>query len=330
MDVPSGSCGLKGRADCLSPGASALSENATAELGAFERRSGSDGRRETRASAVPASAGTSSWRLGLLILWLAGLGLELGLLAWGLWRSGRVIRRAAPVSEPSLLDLFGRLVNRLGLRREPGLRLSAEVRTPQALGSLRPQVLLPLRRLGALTPAEVEMTLCHELVHVRRGDLWLAWVPALAQRLFFFFPPAAWAAREYLVAREAACDAEVLRVLGSAPQAYGRLLLQWGVAPRETGLAAAGASPTLVNLKRRLQMLHETTEISRRSRLRWGLAGAVALVALIPFTIVAQSPAPEPPDAPAAAEAPGEPAPPDAEAPVAPGEPAPKIGRAHV
>ena len=124
------------------------------------------------------------------------------------------------------------------------------------------------------------MTLCHELVHLRRKDLWLGWVPALAHRIFFFHPLAALAVREYAVAREAACDAEVLRVLGSAPQAYGRLLLRWGVAPRETGLAAAGASPSLQNLKRRLQMLQQTSDSKRRFSGWWWIAGAVALACL--------------------------------------------------
>src|SRR6185295_355006 len=160
------------------------------------------------------------------------------------------------------------------------------------------------------------MTLCHELVHLRRGDLWLGWVPALAHRIFFFHPLAALAAREYAIAREAACDAEVLRVLGSAPQAYGRLLLRWGVAPRETGLAAAGASPSLQNLKRRLQMLQQTSEWTAKTKRRlsgwWWLAGAAVLIALIPLRIVAQEPAPEAETAaaPVVAEAtaPGEPA----------------------
>ena len=153
---------------------------------------------------------------------------------------------------------FAEICARLGLRRAPDLRGSGEVRTPQVTGLAQPVVLIPRAGFERLTPAEVSMMLCHELVHLRRKDLWLGWVPALAHRIFFFHPLAALAVREYAIAREAACDAEVLRILGSAPQAYGRLLLRWGVAPRETGLAAAGASPSLQTLKRRLQMLQSS------------------------------------------------------------------------
>jgi beta-lactamase regulating signal transducer with metallopeptidase domain len=239
--------------------------------------------------------GARNWgAAALILLWLAGLAWQTAK-AWRQLRYTRgVIARSRPLQEAGIRAVFAELCARLALRRQPDLRGSQEVRTPQAIGLLRPRVLLPEPGLERLSPSELSMTLCHELVHLRRGDLWLGWVPALAHRIFFFHPLAALAAREYAVAREAACDAEVLRVLGSAPQAYGRLLLRWGVAPRETGLAAAGASPSLRNLKRRLQMLQQTSDSRRRLSGWWWLAGAAVLaVALIPLRIVAQEPAPE-------------------------------------
>ncbi len=231
------------------------------------------------------------WALGL---WLAGLA-AISVRAWRQLRHTRwVIERSEAVGEGWIRGAYADLCLRLGLRRAPDLRGSADVRTPQAIGLLTPRVVVPRPGFERLTPAEATMTLCHELLHVRRHDLWLGWVPALAQRIFFFHPLAALAVREYAIAREAACDAEVLRVLGSAPQAYGRLLLRWGVAPRETGLAAAGASPSLENLKRRLQMLQQISDSRRRISGWWWAAGAAALVSLIPIRIVAQEPAPAP------------------------------------
>jgi bla regulator protein BlaR1 len=267
---------------------------------------------------------------GLAALWAAGLLVQLALTVRQLRRTRRVVRQSEPLRAGWIAAAFAELLERLGLAQAPELRGSAEVDTPQAVGLLRPVVLLPDPGLERLSPQELSMTLCHELVHLRRKDLWLGWIPVLAQRIFFFHPLAALAAREYSLAREAACDAEVLRVLGSAPQAYGRLLLRWGVAPRETGLAAAGASPSLSNLKRRLQMLQHTSESTRRPSAWWWLAGAVALAGLIPFQMIAQQApeAPEPPEAPVVvAPAPPAPAAPagypvPAVAPVAPVEPA--------
>ena len=213
-------------------------------------------------------------------------------------RLARTVRTARPVTEgpaAALLELLGR---RLGLARRPALRTTPRVASPQAVGLLRPTILLPPAALAA-PREELTMVLCHELVHLRRRDPWLAWVPLLARRLFFFHPLAALAQREFVLAREAACDAEVLRLLGTAPRAYGRLLLRWGVAPRETGLAAAGASPSVQDLKRRLQML-DTTDSTRRSSPWWWLAAATLVLGLVPVTIVAQAPPAPPAEAPSA------------------------------
>ncbi|MEO6194002.1 MAG: M56 family metallopeptidase [Thermoanaerobaculia bacterium] len=247
----------------------------------------------------------------LVALWIAGL-LILCRKAFRQLRYTRwIVRSAEPVREPWVRAAFAEICERLGIRRAPDLRGSGEVRTPQVTGLAQPVVLIPRSGFERLTPAEVSMTLCHELVHLRRKDLWLGWVPALAHRIFFFHPLAALAVREYAIAREAACDAEVLRILGSAPQAYGRLLLRWGVAPRETGLAVAGASPSLQNLKRRLQMLQQNDH-KRRVSGWWWLAGAAVLAGLVPLRIVAQDHAPEATPAPEVAEAPEPAAVPDA------------------
>lgn len=260
-----------------------------------------EGKKSTvREVGVPSVLGL--WLLGLLILSAKALR--------QLRETRRIVRSAEPVREGWVRAALAAICERLGIRRAPDLRGSGEVRTPQVTGLAQPVVLIPRAGLERLTPAEVSMTLCHELVHLRRKDLWLGWVPALAHRIFFFHPLAALAAREYAIAREAACDVEVLRILGTAPQAYGRLLLRWGVAPRETGLAAAGASPSLQTLKRRLQMLQQSSDNKRRMSGWWWLAGAAVLAGLVPLRIVAQERAPQAPiatpapEAAAAAEAP--------------------------
>ena len=281
---------------------------------------------ETGTIAVPPQApiGEPSrfpWALVLLGLWGAGLAGHLAWTAVQLRRARAVIREAEPVEERWVVDLFAEL--RGELRVSPRAEvLAAEVETPQVLGLFRPRVLLPRRALSRLSPAELAMTLCHELLHVRRGDLWLGWVPALAQRLFFFHPLARLAVREYALAREAACDAEVLRVLDPAPDAYGQLLLRLGVAPRVPRLAAAGAAPSFETLKRRLMMLQQASDKKRIHPAWWGLVVLVALVGLIPFQMVAQEPGEA---APVAAVEPADPVEAVSEvAPVPSVEPAPE------
>ena len=159
-------------------------------------------------------------------------------------------------------------------------------------GVLRPTIILPSRRWACLSASQQEMAICHEVMHVGRGDLWLGLVPSLAERIFFFHPLAHLAAREYVVAREAACDAAVLRVLEAEPRDYGRLLVTLGVAPLPGGLAASGAAHSFSSLKRRIGMLdHGSPSLAVRLA-GWGVA-AVAVVALVPLTLAERSSAAE-------------------------------------
>lgn len=263
------------------------------------------------------------WRRGLAFLWLSGVAAGAVRLARDLRAVRRLRRESRPVSDPGLRALFERLRGRLGLERPVELRISDSAPGPLTLGARKPAVVLPAAELHRLSPIELEMALCHELLHVRRRDLWAGWVPQLARHLFFFHPLAALAAREYTLAREAACDAAVVRELGAPLRSYGRLLLRWSARPAEGArlpeiAVAAGASPTFLHLKRRLEMLQSSSSSSRSLKILGGALVLAAAAALAPLSIVAHPP--EPPAAPAPPEAPAPPAvaPP---APQAPPEP---------
>jgi bla regulator protein BlaR1 len=273
------------------------------------------------AGAAPAGPGTAAasgsaaappWlALALVGLWLAGVLRQAALTARELRLVRRFLAGSEPVRDPALLALAADLRDRLGMApvdlraAAPGAVLQA----PLTAGALHPVVVLPAAGIDRLSRHELAMTLGHELMHVRRGDLLWGWIPAAAARLFFFLPPAALAAREYALAREAACDAAVLRLLGATPASYGRLLLRLGVRPpasrRPSRLAdlapaaatAGGAAPSLQQLKRRLEMLqhhqHDRHDVQPGSLRRLGLLllAALALAALLPLRIVAAAPA---------------------------------------
>ena len=225
------------------------------------------------------------WRSFVVTMWLAGL-LAQVLLVARQWRKTRqVLRESTPLHDAKLQAACVQQVRMLGLRHCPQLRMSHAIASPQVTGLWHPCVLLPANEV--LTPEESSMALAHELAHLRRGDLWLGWAPAIAQRLFFFHPLVAWAMREYALHREAACDAQVLQQHSAAPQDYGRLLLRLGVAyPMHSGLA--GASPTFQNLRRRLIMLQQNTNAMSRTR-GWILVALVALAGVLPYRVTASS-----------------------------------------
>jgi hypothetical protein len=175
-----------------------------------------------------------------------------------------------------------------------------------------------------LSPRERAMTIAHELAHIRRLDLLIAWVPAIAERLFFFHPLARLAAREYATARESACDALVVSALDVAPQEYGRMLVRLGVGANPM-FTLGGSSLSLSSLKRRLAMLHDASSI-RSSRATTVIVALVAMLAVLPLRVVARAAA-TPQNAPqvaspsAPAQTPAKPAPPSKSQPAAPAAP---------
>lgn len=234
---------------------------------------------------------TTSWPRLFVLLWLSIV----------LAQAGRLL-----IAHRALRAIVGRsviwpgeeireLATRVGLTRVPQVRLSEEIDTPQVCGLRKPVVLVPAKTMVTFTAEERAMVLCHELMHLRRRDLAFGWVPACAERLFFFHPLARLAARRYLDARETACDAAAVRALSVPVADYARLLVRLGVGSVRPALAAGGSPFSTSSLKRRLVMLqqHDTPGNSRR----WQCATAVIAAAVIPIQLVARTPVEAPPTA---------------------------------
>src|SRR4051812_1593309 len=243
---------------------------------------------DSREAADAALSGVQdwSWADALTLAWSVGFALSLGVGAQR-WRTMSTIRRHAAPATASMQSLVRNLSSQLQLSRVPDVRLSNDVETPLVAGLISPTVLLPSQRFAALPEPQQRMVLCHELTHLKRADLWLGCAPALAERLFFFHPLVHFAAREYAVWREAACDAAVLEAMNVAPREYGQLLLDLGVSRRPT-LAVAGASWSFIHLKRRIAMLRDQSPRSFHARFAAGVIVCAAFAALPPVRLAAR------------------------------------------
>jgi len=280
-------------------------------------------------AATPLSLATSSspawhlptWQGAVLVLWLAGMGVTAVRTALA-WRASRaLVRTSQPCRDGVLVGALRMAAEAHGLPAAPPLRLSRQITSPQLVGVLRPVLLLPMAG-SIIADDDLDMALTHELVHLRRRDLWWGLLPALAQHLAFFHPLVHYAVREYGVAREAAVDAAVVAGSRHCRGDYGRLLVRLGVAPRP-GAGLASASPSFLSLKRRLLMLQNTSSFPRLGAAL--ILAAVGVVGVTPLRLVAQtapaqaSPAAEATPAPAASPAPAAaPKPAMAVAPAAP------------
>jgi beta-lactamase regulating signal transducer with metallopeptidase domain len=265
------------------------------------------GHAEGLPSEPAASVRTSAWRSIAIGVWLAVVLVHAGRLLAAYRRVRRLISRSMPVEAADIEPL----ARQCGLSFVPAVRSSPDVDAPQVIGVRHPIVVVP----ETLTAGDRRMALAHEFMHVRRRDVACGWIPALAERLFFFHPLVRVAAREYVTAREAACDAAVVCVLAIEPAEYGRLLIRFGVTRSRAAFAAGGASASASSLRRRLNMLQHSSIPGSRGFVI--AVCAIIALAFVPIRLVAQAdPAP-----PAASALPADPAP--AAAPAAQAAPSP-------
>lgn len=263
------------------------------------------------AADVPAVAW---WAVALAALWMSGV-LLMALRTFGEWRRCRALLAAAyPCEDQALVQALQLASDAHGVRPAPRLWMSTQVDAPQLVGPFRPVLLLPAGD-NALQGDALDLALTHELQHLQRRDLQWGLLPALAQHLFFFHPLLRLSVREYAQAREEAVDAAVVGQHGASRQAYGRLLLQLGVAP-QPHLGVASAAPDTTSLKRRLLSLQPRRACPRI--LAMALTAVVLVVGVAPMRLVA-APVPPAPPAPPAAPKVAVPSPPKApKAPPAP------------
>ena len=134
-----------------------------------------------------------------------------------------VRRWSEAVRDPELLQVFEYTKARLHIKKEVPMKRCACIKTPMVVGLVRPVVLLPP---AAFSLDEVRLILKHELVHIKRKDLWYKVVMLLALALHWFNPFIHFATKETLNLCEISCDEEVLKGFGAKARAqYGESII---------------------------------------------------------------------------------------------------------
>jgi len=250
--------------------------------------------------AVPAPGprrGVLRWRpVALRYAWLGwhvGVMLLFARLTVGLLFSTRLGRHSTPVEETAILSALGRQAKALGLAVAPPVAWCGRVGTPTVVGVLRPMVLLPLSLSSGLSPAQVEMLLCHELAHIRRYDPVVNLLQRVVEAVLFYHPGVWYVSRQIRAERELCCDDRVVRIHGGARDYAASLV---ALAARATGQTvavtgmAAGDRPS--QLRRRVLRLLEGPVQSQVHLLRGRGLGLALLVSVLTLGAAVYSQAP--------------------------------------
>src|SRR5262245_43490866 len=117
------------------------------------------------------------WQLRSLLslvalAWLLGSAIFAAAALWRLAICWRTLRHARQIEQPALAALVDDLRRRLSLRRKIRLLVTDSPVGPAVVGLMRPTVILPAAIVRDKSPPQLEPLIAHELVHVRRGDLW--------------------------------------------------------------------------------------------------------------------------------------------------------------
>ncbi len=153
---------------------------------------------------------------------------SLALLGFLVWRWQQTARYAEnDRGTPSwLVDTLEEARGAARVRRVVGLRLVQTPMSPALFGLFRPVILLPEALTQQLSAAQLRSVLLHELVHLRRGDVWVNCAQALLQ-VVYWWHPLVWVANNRIRrAREEAVDEAVMLALRGDAESYAPTLLE--------------------------------------------------------------------------------------------------------
>jgi hypothetical protein len=223
----------------------------------------------------------------MMLVWLAGVTiLTLRLFTGWIWVQ-RLRTHGVYAVQPAWERILVRLSRQLHISRTITLLESTRVDVPTVIGWLKPVVLMPMSALGALSPAQLEAILAHELAHIRRHDYLVNLLQTLVETLLFYHPAVWWVSRRIRIERENCCDDLAVSLCGD-PVAYANALadlesLRSSIPPlgRLDRMAMAATGGSLLQRVRRL--LGAPTSHTGRGP-AW-LAASVALLVVAGITL---------------------------------------------
>lgn len=188
---------------------------------------------ETRALIPDTSLTKREWHSSMSFF------LDVGIVIWGFtaaiimammgiryWQCRRILRCAGMLHKPELNDLLLRLCEELRVKRNVRLLITKSRIGPAVIGLFRPTIILPQAITDSRSIEELKPILAHELIHIRRGDLWVGLLQLIASIVWWFHPLVWFTGRRLKFEVEQCCDEEVLAELNCDPRSYAKCLLE--------------------------------------------------------------------------------------------------------
>jgi beta-lactamase regulating signal transducer with metallopeptidase domain len=219
--------------------------------------------------------------------WLLAISavMSLTLLGWLLvrwWQITRQVHRTK--TSARLTALAGEAKKIINTKLKVQAKLTTNSMSPAVCGLFRPAILIPQSIVDNFSDEQLRAVLLHELIHLRRRDVWLNFVQALLQ-IFYWWHPLVWLANARIRrVREEAVDDDVMLALRDEAESYAPTLLEVAKLALNRPLASLGLVGILESrhaLRQRIERL-----LDFRPPRQAGLT-LVSLFGILAFTVVA-------------------------------------------
>jgi len=197
-------------------------------------------------------------------LWLAGalvyFAFRMGAYTLFTVRMKRELRSA----DGRVLRIYETLCTQLNIKRVPRLYVSRVPVSPMLYGYISPRIVIP--DLEFADEEKICQMLIHELIHHRRGDIYVKLLCTAAIAVHWFNPAAYVAASRCVSAMELACDEAVVRTMNDSSRArYGETLLEIvrRCADIRTSSMTTGMNSRRSNVKERIMNILDTNKKKR-------------------------------------------------------------------
>ncbi len=227
------------------------------------------------------SLSSAGW---MVLVWTV---FSVGLLAWlvARWRMiARDVRRATPGSD-RLTELMNSAWRAVRGSRKVELRVTPRTISPAVCGLLRPVILLPQSLVARLTPEQLRAVLLHELIHLRRGDVWVNCLQTLLQ-IVYWWHPLLWLANSRIRrVREEAVDDAVMLALAENAETYPPTLLEVAKLTLHRPLASPGLVGILESRSALRQRIERLMDFRPPRKTGFSLISAVGVLAFAALAV---------------------------------------------
>lgn len=243
------------------------------------------------ASPVVGMQPVNMWHSWIVRIWLNGAALFLVVTLFRYLRFRSWIRRQESVEASDIEAQVQDLAKQLKLRRKIRVNVVDAEFGPAVIGLFRPSIVLPNSIVADQTAEQLEPILGHELLHLRRGDIYWSVLQVVACSLMWFHPLVWLASRNVTRESEKCCDEETIANFQCDRANYARVLVD--ILEQKNRLRIApvvpGVRPADITSSRLERIMQSDNGTCRRTpRWIWALVVLIG-VTVLPGAAVVQS-----------------------------------------